>query len=460
MCYGPNNLKNLEIRQKLTLRFTVLVGLLLLAVLGFNYYLAFLFARDSFYDRLKSRAIAIVGTHLEGPSRVQLDFDSLESVYHQVLPGEAIYLLDKKFNVKYSFSPDSFLVDKKMARLLVQSGKPIQEHGDRMIMSTTLNVARSEYYLIASARDIVGSSKLQYMLQSMILSFLIFLVFTVLAGQVLAKNALMPIKSVISQVNSISAQNFYERVKYEDNKDEIAQLSATFNLMLDRLEDAFNTQSAFVSNASHELRNPIAAMIGQAEITLMKEREIQDYQSVLTAIHADATRLKLMVNSLLQLSQASAGQIKAQICRIRLDELVLDLVENLSKTKGYTHIDVHLPENPEDEILVDGSPGLLDIAISNLIDNACKYSGEKPVLVSIEPQKQHWQLKIEDHGIGMSPEELSFCTEPFYRSPDVRHREGFGIGLTVSKKILGFHHIDMAISSEKGVGTLVILTFP
>jgi signal transduction histidine kinase len=121
---------------------------------------------------------------------------------------------------------------------------------------------------------------------------------------------------------------------------------------------------------------------------------------------------------------------------------------------------VHLPENPEDEILVDGSPGLLDIAISNLIDNACKYSGEKPVLVSIEPQKQHWQLKIEDHGIGMSPEELSFCTEPFYRSPDVRHREGFGIGLTVSKKILGFHHIDMAISSEKGVGTLVILTFP
>ncbi len=459
MCCAQNDV-TLEIRRKLTLRFTLLVGLLMLAVLAFNYYLAYQFAKDSFYDRLKSRAIAIVGTHLEGPSQLQLDFDSLEVVYQQVLPGEAVYLFDKKFNVRYSFSEDSFRVDKEMARLLMQSGKSYRETGDRMILGTKLKFSGVEYFLVASAIDIVGLSKLNYMLQSMILSFFVFLIFSVLAGQMLAKNALKPIQSVINQVNTISAQNLYERVKYEDNKDEIAQLSATFNQMLNRLEDAFTSQSAFVSNASHELRNPIAAMIGQAEIALMKDREILDYQHVLKAIYADATRLKLIVNSLLQLSQASAEQIKARNELLRLDEMVLDLVENLSKSKTNAQIEVHLPENMQEEILIQGSPGLLEIAISNLIDNACKYSEKKPVAVSIERQSNHWQLVVEDHGIGMGPEELNLCTQPFYRSADVRSLEGFGIGLTVSKKIFDFHQILMNIQSEKGRGTRVCLTFP
>ncbi len=431
-----------------------------MAVLGFNYYLAYIFAKDSFYDRLKSRAIAIVGTHFEGPSATQIDFDDLETEYKQVLPGETIYLFDKDYNIKFSTAEDSFFVDTVLVSRLLKTKEKFLEVEERMILGAPIKFSKGEYYVVASAIDIVGESKLRYMLQSMVLSFFVFLIFTVLAGQVLAKNALKPIQWVINQVNTISAQNLYERVKYENNKDEIAQLSKTFNLMLSRLEEAFESQSSFVSNASHELRNPIAAMIGQSEIALMKERDVEDYQNVLKAIHSDATRLKLIVNSLLQLSQASAEQIKTQIENIRLDELLLDIVENLSKTKSYSQIEVHLPENTSDEILIKGSSGLLEIAISNLIDNACKYSNDKPVNCSISRNLNNWQLQIEDHGIGMTPEELNFCTQPFYRSSDVRSKEGFGIGLAVSKKIFGFHHVKMEISSIKGLGTKVVLTFP
>jgi signal transduction histidine kinase len=149
--------------------------------------------------------------------------------------------------------------------------------------------------------------------------------------------------------------------------------------MLNRLEDAFISQSAFVSNASHELRNPIAAMIGQAEVTLLKERSPDFYKTTLNAIHTNAIRLKNIVNSLLQLSQASAEQIKAQIEKIRLDELLLDVVENLNRSQKKYKIEVLLPENQTDEILTEGSEGLIEVALTNLIDNVCKYSDGKPV---------------------------------------------------------------------------------
>lgn len=449
----------MEIRLRLTLQFTLVVAFLLATVLGINYYLARNFAIDSFLDRLKERALGVASVHLEEDESHQSAFSELNRRNKQVLPGECISIFDKNFALRYTEKSDSFTITPTVVAFFRKKPQGVLYLGDRVVTGLTYEDNEAQYFIIASARDVVGNSKLDYMLRTMFLSFVVFLVFIVLAGQFLAKKALDPIRLVMKQVHQISAANLHERVLHANETDEIAQLAFTFNEMLDRLEDAFISQSAFVRNASHELRNPLAAMIGHAEITLNRNRDTAYYQEVMQVLLTEAQRLKHIVNSLLQLSQASPEAVRSNMTLIRIDELALDVAEQLANAKGYRQIRVQLPETSEVELLVEGNQNLLEVAVSNLLDNACKYSDGKPVTLSFISFEHIIQMVIEDKGIGMSPEDLKYFMQPFYRSASVRNREGFGIGMAIANKILQLHHVLIDVESTLEVGTTIELTF-
>ncbi len=450
----------MEIRHRLTLQFTILVALLLLAILGFNYFLAYIFASESFLDRLKERAITVTTMHLDQDEPHQKQYDEINKRYKQVLKGETIQIYDTNLRICYSEQTDAFKPDPDLISVVRRSGEyeAILENG-RYLIGFTYNLDNHDYYIFASAVDVTGTSKLQNMLKTMLISLLIFLVFVVLAGQYLSQKALEPIQSVIQQVNSITAESLDKRVKYKNDTDEIAQLALTFNSMLIRLENSFKSQSGFVRNASHELRNPLAAMIGQAEIALNRDRDNPYYKEVMQAIFEEALRLKHIVNSLLELSQASPEVVASNQEIIRLDELLLDIVENLVKTKNYKQIEVRLPDSLEAEPLIIGNRSLLEVAIGNLIENACKYSDGKLVHCFLDQLENTLQLSIKDDGIGMTEEDITFFTEPFYRSSRARMKEGFGIGMAISSKILQIHGIEMDVKSRLEMGTTVTLRF-
>ena len=449
----------MEIRHRLTLQFTILVALLLLAILGFNYFLAYLFASESFLDRLKERAITVATMHLDQDTPHQLQFDEINKRYKQVLKGESIQIYDVNLQIRYSEQTESYKADPQLIAVVRGSEYEANLENGRYVIGFTYNLDGQEFYIFASAIDVTGTSKLQNMLKTMLISFLIFLIFVVLAGQYLSLKALEPIQSVILQVNSITAESLDKRVKYKNDTDEIAQLALTFNSMLVRLEDSFKSQSGFVRNASHELRNPLAAMIGQAEIALNRDRDNAYYKEVMRAIFEEALRLKHIVNSLLELSQASPEVVASNQEIIRLDELLLDIVENLVKSKNYKQIEVRLPESPESEPQIIGNRSLLEVAIGNLIENACKYSDGKRVHCFLDQIENTLQLSIKDEGMGMTEEDITFFTEPFYRSSRARKKEGFGIGMAISSKILQIHGIEMDVKSKLEIGTTVILRF-
>jgi len=433
--------------------------MLLAAILSFNYYISSVFAKDSFLERLRERATIIANVHLESDKKNQNRFDLMDKKYNPGLPAEVVVIFDNKLKVRYSERNDSIHLDSSIVQKLRQlEGSSFEKNG-RIYIGFPFEDDQGSFYVVATGVDLVGTSKLKNQLESMAVSFSFFLLFALLAGQFLSKKALEPIQSVISQVNAISASNLHERVKYKNDKDEIAQLSKTFNSMLARLEDSFASQLAFVSNASHELRNPLAAMIGQAEITLMKQRENGYYQEALETIYADALRLKQIVNSLLHLSQANSESAIQNHSPIRLDEMILDIIENLSKTKGYNQIEIHLPEENGEDLIIVGNSRLLEVAIANLIDNACKYSNNKPVKCTLEIALEKLSLIIQDQGLGMNSDDLKHCFEPFYRSNSVRSKEGFGIGMAVSCAIFKTHGVDMNIESEEGIGTTIKLEF-
>jgi signal transduction histidine kinase len=230
--------------------------------------------------------------------------------------------------------------------------------------------------------------------------------------------------------------------------------------MLERLEDSFKSQSDFVRNSSHELRNPLAAMIGQAEIALKKDRDEVYYKGVIQAVYQEGLRLKHIVNSLLHLSKASPETVNKTHESIRLDELLLDVVENLIQLDKRRKISVKLQDSDTAEPLVLGSRSLLEVAIGNIIENACKFSGFETVECSLFHENDRMVLRISDKGIGMTREEIERISEPFFRAAGVRDKEGFGIGMAVAARVFQVHEVKMEINSAPGSGTQIVLSFP
>lgn len=447
----------MEIRHKLTLQFSLLVAFLLLAILSFNFLLAFRFAKESFHDRLEEKSISIVNNYL---GNKELQNNERFPLLNHFLPSEVILLYDESGNQIFRYGNDEWKPEPGLLEELRSRTNIEKEQSSRYILGRTLESEGKKQFLIGSAVDVVGSSKLKNMAWSMLLSFMLFLGFSVLSGFFLSKKALEPIQSVIDQVNMITAMNLNKRVSHENNKDEIAQLSNTFNSMLERLELSFKTQTDFVRNSSHELRNPLAAMIGQAEIALNRDRDARYYKEVVQTMFQESLRLKHIVNSLLQLSKASPETVSKFHEILRLDELVFDVVENLTRTDPRCRIEVSMNNFLEREALVNVNRSLIEIALGNLLENACKYSGYSIVKCGLHDNEKKFRLVVEDKGIGMTEEEIQRISEPFYRSDKVRSKEGFGIGMAVASRVFQVHGIEMLIRSSTGIGTTIELIFP
>ena len=430
----------------------------MLGVLSVTYLFAYAYATDSFFDRLKERAFIVSSNHLETDQRHESEFDSLSSKYNQILTGETIYIYDKNSSLIFHQKNDTARYSEFASKVKSRTEFRYRKN-DRLTLGFLYNDEKGSFYVLASAIDTVGTGKLNNMLQTMFVSFFIFLILIVLAGQFLAKKALNPIQIIIQQVKDISATNLHRRLDSGTETDEISQLALTFNSMLARLEDSFVSQSQFVHNASHELRNPLAAMMGEAEITLNKARSGEFYQQSIRNFLDSTQRLNHIVNSLLQLSQTSPETIASNMSIINLNELLIDSIETVSAYTTGQRILVTLPEDEGIDFRIRGNLELLQIALTNIIDNACKYSGDKNVLCQLDVFGNLFLLSIEDQGIGMTKIEVDRIFEPFFRSEKVRDKKGFGIGMAVSHKILVLHEILVEVESEPEKGTKFILTF-
>ena len=219
----------------------------------------------------------------------------------------------------------------------------------------------------------------------------------------------------------------------------------------------------FLSNISHELKNPLNVIISQVEVTLDKERTKEEYKHTLTSVLADAKELNEVADKLMQLARINADDATIQFHPVRIDEMIWQSKESLLKTHPDYKINfevVNLPEQ-EEKIFVNGNDQLLRTALMNLMDNGCKYSPDKNVKVRLYFSGEKAPvIELSDKGPGISQEELPMVFNPFYRSPKTSTIKGSGIGLSLVDSILKLHHIDIKMESKPGVGTTFILVFP
>lgn len=209
-------------------------------------------------------------------------------------------------------------------------------------------------------------------------------------------------------------------------------------------ERAYQSEKSFISNASHELNNPLTAIQGECEISLMRERSPSEYQASLKRIASEAQRIIGLMKHLMFLSKGEDEILKTASRSIVLAEFLMQFVEKRIQFS---------PDNFA--FMLDVNPDLLKTALANIIGNALKYSGDKIVEIKLRGAV----LEIADQGIGIPPEELSRVVQPFYRAGNTRRYAGNGVGLSLSARILHVYGAEVSISSVLNEGTRVRIDF-
>jgi signal transduction histidine kinase len=316
--------------------------------------------------------------------------------------------------------------------------------------------------VFAAATDIFGINKLQRLRVIMIIVFIASLLIVFMAGRLFAMRALAPISNIVKQVNRIEVTNLNARLDKGNEKDEIALLSLTFNKMLERLETAFHIQKNFIANASHELRTPLTVITGQLEVVLMKARTNEEYRNTLILVLKEIKNLNLLSNKLLLLAQTSSQESDINFLPVRIDDALWKAQQEvLTRNKNYS-IEIIFEAGIDDEskLSVAGNDLLLITTLTNLMDNACKYSENHYAEVRLDAKNRNLIIQFIDRGIGISQEEKELIFQPFFRSKNAIHFEGHGIGLSLVEKIVAQHKGTIQVTSEIGKGSVFTLQIP
>lgn len=450
--------RNATIRSRLAFQFTTIFAVILSLVFVTVFELSSISSRASFRTELKDRAITAAEVFLAGDNLTKSRFSQIQKKYEVKLPQEIIRIYNK-FN-RPEFITDSAAYWPPAIINKVRMNKELFfEIGNRECCGIYYHDNQGDYVIISSAINAESINQLNSLQLLMALAFFIALAIVYYLGQWFALIALKPILGVIKQVQGITASNLHLRVDEGHGQDELSQLAVTFNNLLSRLETSFDMQKSFVANASHELRTPITSFIGEIEVTLIKQRQISEYEETLQRLLTQAERLNDITNSLFDLSYT--GSEIGQKEEVRIDELLWDLKKHFDEKLNTNQIDIQMRNLPQEQsfLVIPGSRQLLFIALGNIISNALKFSASERVTCSLDFRTTQMVIQIKDKGIGIDKTMRSQIFQPFFRAENARIFQGQGIGLALSERIINLHQGEISFESELNKGTIFTIAF-
>jgi len=231
---------------------------------------------------------------------------------------------------------------------------------------------------------------------------------------------------------------------------------------LNRLQESFEIQGRFIANASHELSTPLTSVSSQLEVALQRVRSVEEYRQVIQSVYQDVQQLNKLTQTLLEFARASGTAAGLEIDLVRVDEILLRLPGEIAKTNPLFNVTLDFDRLPEAEeaLLVFGNEELLFTAIKNVVSNACKYSDDHRATVRLTVQGMEIRISIEDHGRGIPLEEWEKIFQPFYRTEEGHSIPGFGLGLSLARRIIQLHKGWIAVDSAVGQGSVFSVRLP
>lgn len=444
----------MKIRIKLALLYTAITIGILVIVFIFVYTTTSKSINDNYYTLLLEKALITAQKNFEEDELNQSAYEKILDAYKDLLPetSETIIVANNKQEATTELL--SFLTSEQIKSLF--SNRQIKFKMNHLdAVAIYYNDNEGDFVVIAAAQNIQGEY-IKTQLKNILC--VILLICCICIFMLLWWNAgiiTRPLQKMVIRMQKISAKDLHLRLDERKGNDELAQVINYFNQMIERLEISFNSQKTFIANASHELKNPLTAIMGECEVMQLKDFTPNEYQDAIRRIEYEVERLNILMKNLLQLAQTDLDISMSNLENLNVVEELSAIVNyfELSKYKGRIH---YTHDNGLYQI--KANEHLFFVAFQNLIDNACKYSN-KQVEVKVMGSKSLFQIIITDKGIGIPAEESDKIFNPFYRAKNTFDYEGSGIGLSLSAKILNLFGADIKIESVINKGTTVYISW-
>ncbi|MGF7215247.1 signal transduction histidine kinase [Spirosoma lacussanchae] len=446
------------IRNRLTISFTLLATAIQITLSLLVWYFYSLYRQEEFYNKLEGKA-RVTGRVLISRRHLHDDF------FENMVRTDLLTIVDEQLSI-YDSQRNLVFTNRNLKESDYYKGQidqltanvPFEFKSGRLESILIPYRDRGQlFYIFASGYDRIGFDKLGTLQQILMLANLLGFALIVLAGWYFSGRVLKPISQIVDEVEQITATHLHKRVQEGNRRDEIAQLAMTFNQMLFRLEDAFVSQRSFVSHASHELRTPLTNTLGTLETSLRYDQNPDDWRDSMEVAVDELKKLILLTNGLLGLAKVTDGTVA--LTPVQVDDCLLTAIGQVQTKYPGRSLPLRFTTADEASMTVKGNATLLTTAFLNVLDNACKYSGEA-VSVQLQSLNEEIVVTVTDQGRGIAETDTAHILDPLYRGKNVEGVPGYGIGLAVTQKIMELHQGTIQISSRVNEGTSVTIRLP
>lgn len=451
-----------SIAWQLILLFTVATSLLLACGLGVFYAIVIrhAFAED---NAVLADKVAALRADLQesGPTRFAEELNGHNAGEHTAY---WIRMLDPQGRtyaetpgMDRSLPPEIFPPPQKSVSTV--GGLKSYRRGPNLFSLVTLNEeSGSQPYTLQVAQDRSSDERVE---RNFAVLFIMVLCGSVLGSAFIAtivtKRGLRPLREMTQSVARIGPTHLKERVTPAEWPRELKPLAIAFDDMLKRLDDSFTRLSQFSADLAHELRTPIANMIGEAQVALTRDRTAAEYRETVESTVGECERLSRIVDNLLFVARVDAA--REPIARKRFD--ARSAIEKIAEFYQTIAEERHVIISCSGEARIYADPDLFERALANLLDNALRFTPENgSIHIALSKHNTDFEVAVSDNGCGIAPEHLPRVFDRFYRVESSRGSDGAGLGLALVKSIVDLHGGSATIESEIGQGTTVKLTFP
>lgn len=454
----------MPVRLRITLLFSVLAFIILSIVCGGVYYFFYQSRINNIRTRLTNRGISTARLLSQREIFDKELIRRIDSSTTLSLKNKTVQAYDYRNRRIYRYSDvagDEIPISEEILDKARVKGDYFFTEGKKEAVAYHYVDNNSRIVIVTAAEDEVGRQNLQTLLNILLLSFLVGNIFVLVSGYIFSRRLLLPVKKITEDVAEISAQNLTRRLETGTTRDEWNQLSSTLNELLNRLQESFELQRRFISNASHELSTPLTSISSQLEVTLQREREAEEYKKVMLSVYQDVRYMGKLTQTLLEFAKASGNPGGLEINLVRIDEILLRLPAEIARMDPFYSVQMHFDDMPEEEegLLVFGNETLLLSAIKNIVVNACKYSSDHKASVHLQLNNSYIIIIVQDRGKGIPKHELNNIFQPFYRIEN-QSTGGFGLGLSLAERIIKIHKGSIEVNSEAGKGTTFVIRIP
>ncbi|GHS94429.1 hypothetical protein FACS1894207_2630 [Bacteroidia bacterium] len=447
----------MKVRTRLSLFCSIVFGIIFIILAFVIYGLHYNNTKKLIYKNMQNIAQISALFYLEEDELNAVEFEKIKNQFEEIVAGTFYQVYDNNNQIIFgepSGQIDAVILDK------IRNDKRLSfSTNHHFCFGIFYEDNQGDFVIIAKEEKSALEQQMNLLFWTLLFCFFIGFVAIVLLSRRVARIAYRPFSDVIHQVKNISTGDLNVGIESPGTKDELQDLTDTFNELLSKIAETVVIQRNFVNYVSHEFKTPLASLLGNLEVFSLKDRTPEEYRQLSEKLICQVNQMEEILNVLMVVSDLRKEA--SNIEQTRLDELVWEIIDKVTELYPRTDIQVKLNIQPEEEnlLFVSTERTQLLMLLFNLVENAVKYSQGKPVEMAIYSQDNRLCMSISDKGIGIMPEHLAHISKPFYRADHTNQIEGSGIGLSIALRMMEKNHIEYEIASEVNAGTTVTLKF-